>query len=171
MRYVRFLKTPRVVAEKGTDKHHIYCLVTITSDLGDSFLPYDVQLSAEVLSSDPSERILVWRTAHWSAGMRSLPITFPSPKSRASSLRVRVGVESKSTFDEYSRLCEQENRGIVSAWSAPFTTSSGSGETVKLVERRFRLPDHTQVKIWEETGESIARHLWYDNPRHCFPTN
>jgi hypothetical protein len=170
MRYIRFLKTPRVVTEKGTDKHHIHCLVTITSDLGDSFLPYDVQLSAEVLLSDPSEKILVWKTAHWSAGMRSLSITFPSLKSRAS-LRVRVGVEPKSAFDEYHRLCDQESRGIVSAWSAPFTTSSGSEEAVKLVERRFRLPNHTEVHIWEETGESIARHLWYINPRHCFLTN
>jgi hypothetical protein len=160
MRYIRFLKTPRVAKEKGTARSHIYCLITITSDLGDSFLPCDVQLSAEVLSSDPSENVLIWRTVRWTAGMRSLSITFPSPKSPASSLRVRVGVEPRSAFDEYDALAERDSPGIVSVWSAPFAAPSGSREAIKLVERRFRLPNDTEVQIWEETGESIARHLW-----------
>ncbi|KAF1845841.1 uncharacterized protein K460DRAFT_338481 [Cucurbitaria berberidis CBS 394.84] len=158
MRYIRFLKTPRVVTEKSSSKSEIQCLVTITSDLGDSFLPYDVRLSAELLSSQAPEQVLVWTTVRWTSGMRTVPIVFPLPKSRASSkMRVRVGVEPKATYDEYDKLSDNQ-QGIFSAWSADFQLSS---EAVKLVERRFTLsPKGPVVSIWEETGESIARHLW-----------
>ncbi|CAO2648989.1 Nn.00g099380.m01.CDS01 [Neocucurbitaria sp. VM-36] len=158
MRYIRFLKTPRVVAGKKALKSEVQCLITITSDLGDSFLPYDVQLSAELLSSQAPEQVLVWTTVQWTSGMRTAPLVFPLPKSHASSdLRVRVGVEAKATYDEYHKLSEDQ-RGVVSAWSAEFHSSSAA---VKLVERRFMIsPEEPVVSIWEETGESIARHLW-----------
>lgn len=162
MRYVRFLKTPRVVSEKGTSKKQISCLVTIASDLGDSFLPYDIQLSAELLLVAPQEEVLVWQTLRWNAGMRCLPITFPWTKSRATStLRVRLGVEPKVTYDEYSSFSDDGIRGVTSAWSADFEAQESSHEAEKLVERRFRLASGSTVAILEETGESIARHLWY----------
>jgi hypothetical protein len=161
MRYIRFLKTPRVVTEKGTSKKQISCLITITSDLGDSFLPYDIQLSAELLSTQPSEEVLVWRTVQWSAGMRTLPVTFPLIKNRASSkLRIRVGTEPRSTQDEYNKLSDEGACSVVSAWSSIFEPSATVGDAEKLVERRFNLSHGLIVSIYEETGESIARHLW-----------
>jgi hypothetical protein len=161
MRYIRFLKTPRVVTEKGTSKKQISCLITITSDLGDSFLPYDLELSAELLSSQPSEETKVWRTVQWTAGMRSLPITFPLAKHCVTSkLRVRVGVEPKSTYDAFDKLSEEGTCGVVSAWSPRFDPFASAGATEKLVERRFDLSGGHIVSICEETGESIARHLW-----------
>ena len=160
MRYIRFLKTPRIVTQKGTSSRHLHCLITITSDLGDSFLPYDIELAAELLvCADHGEYVAVWRTVQWTGGMRSLPITLPLPKSQVPSslLRVRVGVEAKKTHDEYPALSEQDARGVVSAWSPSFTSDTAAA---KLVERRFKLPNEPTINIWEETGESIARHLW-----------
>ncbi|KAF2134340.1 S-adenosyl-L-methionine-dependent methyltransferase [Dothidotthia symphoricarpi CBS 119687] len=157
MRYIRFLKTPRIVVEKGTSRRQIHCLITITSDLGDSFLPYDVELSAELLSSQNEEQTIVWKTVQWTSGMRSLAITLPLPKSSPPSLRVKVGTDAKSTHDEYSALSGEHTRGIVSAWSAPFSLSTPA---MKLAERRFTLPSNQKLHIWEETGESIARHIW-----------
>jgi hypothetical protein len=162
MRYVRFLKAPRVVTEKGTGKELISCLITITSDLGDSFLPHDLELSAELLSSSPSEEVKVWRTVHWTAGLRSLPIIFPLTKTRLpSKLRVRVGTEPKSTRDTFDKLFEEGTGGVVSAWSSEFDPNAGVGEAEKLVERRFDICKDSVMSIYEETGESIARHLWY----------
>jgi hypothetical protein len=162
MRYTRFLKTPRVVTEKGTSRSQISCLVTITSDLGDSFLHEDIQISAELLSPGSNEEALVWRTVQWTAGMRSLPVTFPLTRSHSTSkLRVRLGVEPKSTHDEYSKLSEEGHCGVVSAWSSEFTASATADETEKIVERRFSLSQSHSMSILEETGESIARHLWY----------
>ncbi|KAH7072935.1 putative methyltransferase-domain-containing protein [Paraphoma chrysanthemicola] len=161
MRYIRFLKTPRVVNEKGTSRSQISCLITVTSDLGDSFLPSDVQLSAELLSSNPREEVLVWRTVQWTAGMRSLAITFPLIKSRTSpSLRVKVGIEPKSKHDTFDVLCDKRSCGIVSAWSCEFNPLPSFQDVEKLVERRFCIQDNRMINIFEETGESIARHLW-----------
>jgi hypothetical protein len=93
--------------------------------------------------------------------MRSLSVSLPLVKSQSPSpFRVRIGVVSKSASDDYTQLCDDDAPGIVSAWSAPCDPSTSSNETIKLVERRFRLSDEHQVHIWEETGESIARHLW-----------
>lgn len=160
MRYVRFLKTPRIVTEKGTGRIQISCLITITSDLGDSFLAHDVQLSAELLTADPPEEIRIWQSVRWKSGMRSLPISFPANKNRNSSrLLLRVGVEPKSTVDEYTNLLEEESCSVVSAWSLGFSSSSPAVQVEKLVERRFKV-GNGEIRILEETGESIARHLW-----------
>jgi hypothetical protein len=169
MRYIRFLKTPRIVTEKGTSKTHVYCLVTITSDLGDSFFPYDSELSAELISPSNNNEVLVWRTLKWAAGMRTLAVTLPLKKSYVSStLQVRVGVEPTALYDEYTTLSQVDSQGVVSAWSVEFNTSKGDKEAEKLVERRFKVA-HRVIGVWEETGESIARHLWYASGRLLVP--
>ena len=169
MRYIRFLKTPRIVTEKVSNKSHVYCLITITSDLGDSFFPHNVELAAELLSlkENPDvgskdlldDEVLVWSTIRWTAGMRTLAVKLPLKKSYASKpFLVRVGLEPQSSFDTFEALSEPGAHGIVSAWSAPFNTSDRK-EAEKLVQRRFKIGEKV-LKIWEETGESIDRHLW-----------
>ena len=95
----------------------------------------------------------------WVGGMRALSIILPLGAAETHSpLWLKVGCEPKSTYDEYNGLSDDESRpGVISAWSAPFVPAQ---EAAKLVERRFMLPRGPQVSIWEETGESIARHLW-----------
>lgn len=160
MRYIRFLKPPRITLEKNTSRPQLHCLITITSDLGDSFLLHDLALSAELLDAE-TEEIIVWKTVQWTGG-RSLPITFPLSKSRSDRpVKVRIGVEPKAQFDDFSKLLDEDSRGTVSAWSAALVPSASGNETVKLVGRRFEICDGVQVNVWEETGESIARHLWY----------
>jgi hypothetical protein len=159
MRYIRFLKTPRIVTEKGTGKTQIHCLITITSDLGDSFFPYNAELVAELINAKDDE-IIVWTTLAWAAGMRTLSITLPLKKSYASRpLRVRVGTEHHAQYDTFESLSQADAQGIASAWSAEFNCN-GAKEAVKLVQRRFKIA-HRVIRVWEETGESIARHLWY----------
>jgi hypothetical protein len=157
MRYIRFLKTPRFISAKDPSKPTLSFLITITSDLGDSFLPYDVGLSAELYSS-PSEKPITVKSVQWTAGMRSLSITLTLDSSHDyGSVQVRVGVRRNMSADEYEKLSCGGWRGVVSAWSAPFDLGR---ECVKLVERRFGSSEQREVRIWEETGESIARHLW-----------
>ena len=185
MRYVRFLKTPRVVQDKNRPSAHVSCLITITSDLGDSFLPYNLSLSAELirhltppsisaseddpnreaLDSDPEaldllDNVITWKTIQWKAGMRSLPIVIPLSRNYKQNgpLVVRIGTEAKANYDELDKLLQQESRGVVSAWSAPFNLEDESLVS-RTVERRFRIGNRTH-RILEETGESIARHLW-----------
>lgn len=168
MRYVRFLKTPRITTEKGTNKSSVYCLINITSDLGDSTLPYDASLVAELISPErdfQGDEVLVERSLKWTADMRTLAVKLPLKQWHTSGpLRVRVGVKSKAHFDTFEELCNPESHGVVSAWSAEFN-SKGNKEAVKLAERRFKIANRT-IKVWEETGESIARHLWYTQHSH-----
>lgn len=160
MRYIRFLKTPRSVHEKNSTNCYISCLVTITSDLGDSFSPNHVTLSAE-LCSEASGEVLVKSTVQWTAGMRSLPISLALNNSRHPfPVLMRVGVVQRSSSDDYSILSAPNVCGVVSAWSAPLDLANGVEQAVKLVERRFSSFGKRNIRIWEETGESIARHLW-----------
>ncbi|KAJ4983847.1 UPF0665 family protein c [Stagonosporopsis vannaccii] len=162
MRYIRFLKTPRLTSEKGTKRTQVYCLITITSDLGDSTLPYDADLVAELISPArdfQGDEVLVERAIKWTAGLRTLPVTLPLKTWHAAGpLRMRIGTKPKASHDTFDELSQVESQGIVSAWSAPFD-SAGQKEAIKLVERRFSIA-HRTIRIWEETGESIARHLW-----------
>ncbi|KAJ4300981.1 hypothetical protein N0V90_003070 [Kalmusia sp. IMI 367209] len=147
MRYIRFLKTPRIVKEKNQPSANVYCLITITSDLGDSFLPSDLTLSAELIEdtstlgiTNETNNIIIWKTIKWSEGMRSLPVTLPLSRSykEKGPLLVRIGAEPKSQYDEFERLLEDDTSGVVSAWSAPFNFI-GSLEAVRTVERRFQV--------------------------------
>lgn len=167
MRYIRFLKPPRLTTEKGAKRLQIYCLITITSDLGDSTLPYDADLVAELISPErdfQGDQVLVERAVHWTAGSRTLPVTLPLKNWHSKGpLRVRIGAKPRAehdTFDELSSQVDQQ-RGIVSAWSAEFNAPENK-EAEKLVERRFKIA-HRTIRVWEETGESIARHLWYSS--------
>ncbi|CAI6341856.1 unnamed protein product [Periconia digitata] len=165
MRYIRFLKTPRIVRQKGSSKTNISCLITITSDLGDSFLPYDLTLAVELLhvsEENDEENLVVWKTTQWLGGMRSLAITLPIGKShRAWPLRIRVGADPKAKFDELESLLQNDDfRGVVSAWSGLVDPTNGIDVAERFVQRRFEAGAHLPLHINEETGESIARHLW-----------
>ncbi|KAF2645454.1 hypothetical protein P280DRAFT_417219 [Massarina eburnea CBS 473.64] len=165
MRYIRFLKTPRIVHEKNSPKTHISCLITITSDLGDSFLPQDITLSAELLhvgKHGHQEDVVLWKSVTWTSGMRVLPITLPLSKSHnAWPLRVRIGVAPKSEYDNFGELVEERGwRGVVSAWSGLVDVTQGVEVAENFVKRRFDVGVEGALEIFEETGESIARHLW-----------
>ncbi|KAF1360382.1 hypothetical protein EJ07DRAFT_165529 [Lizonia empirigonia] len=142
MRYIRFLKPPRIATDKRTHKPVVACLITLTSDLGDSFFPHHVELAAELVAP----------------GTTPLAICLSLKKSYAAGpLRVRIGVEPQAAHDSLDDLSQPDSHGIVSAWSADF--SAGSPEAARRVERRFCFGGK-MVCIWEETGDSIARHLW-----------
>lgn len=168
MRYIRFLKTPRVVVEKSPSKAHVFCLVTITSDLGDSFLPYDVALTAD-LCSDPDcgapdravWKTLIRQTIDWEAGMRSLAIKLPLKGLRVDwPARVHISANAKLKAENIEQLHDKRYRGVISAWSDLLNPEEGVRDAAKFVERRFG-DEKVQICVWEETGESIARHLWY----------
>ncbi|KAF2015687.1 hypothetical protein BU24DRAFT_461921 [Aaosphaeria arxii CBS 175.79] len=166
MRYLRFLKTPRIVNGPKSSEPEISFLITITSDLGDSFLPYDVTLFAELIPESGGP-IIASKKIVWGPGMRTLPISLPFKKSKVNgAVIVRVGTQPKISRDDFNSLLRRETRGIVSAFSAPIDPIKGTKEARKLVERRIGLGDSdtsegkSEIRIWEETGESIARHLW-----------
>ncbi|KAK3197165.1 hypothetical protein GRF29_1536g832726 [Pseudopithomyces chartarum] len=104
--------------------------------------------------------VITWKTIQWTEGMRSLPVTIPLSRNYKQNgpLIVRIGTEPKSNYDELEKLLLPESRGVVSVWSAPFNLRDETSVS-RTVERRFQIGDRVH-RILEETGESIARHVW-----------
>jgi hypothetical protein len=158
MRYIRFLKPPKIQGNTIT------ALITITSDLGDCFYNDEVLLAASIHSADPLGDIYIRRGFKWTPDMRSLPISLDISSCDIdwpAKLHVTLRNSPRSDhFEEhYSGL---ERRCILSAWSDVLDPPQGVSEASKTVERRFTPLSGRTLGIWEETGESIARHIWYD---------
>ncbi|OQE11771.1 hypothetical protein PENVUL_c002G07949 [Penicillium vulpinum] len=153
--YVRFLKTPRIQQQKGSI--FISALICITTDLGDSFLAEDVDLM--VTARDNSSRVIFQKKTEWSASNRELAITLgPLPSNLAKQsmvLTVEAPESPEYVIPQYPSIPL-----VVAATSAPFGPQSTPAE--KLVQRRIQYSssEPLPIKIWEETGNSIARHIW-----------
>jgi len=156
MRYIRFLKPPKI------QNKSIRALITITSDLGESFFGEDVLLSTSIVSAAHDGEVYLRKGLSWKAGMRSLQISFNFEKSDIDwPVRVHVSLRNCPLSDHF----EKHHNGadlpnVISAWSDVLDPPNGVLEASKTVERRFTPLNERQLKFWEETGESIARHIW-----------
>lgn len=160
--YVRFLKTPRLQKQKA-GALSVSALVCITTDLGDAFLAQDVHLLA-TLSTGRSEKALYQEKLKWTAGKRELPILlgpFPEYLSRQTLVLGLSAIDARRPETRWNDHLSEESSIplVISGWSAPF---GGPQFEVaeKLVERRFGPTERLDLRIWEETGNSIARHIW-----------
>ncbi|KAJ5373898.1 hypothetical protein N7517_005904 [Penicillium concentricum] len=153
--YVRFLKTPRIQQQKGSP--YLSALICITTDLGDSFFAEDVDLI--VIARDHSSRVLFEKKTTWNASNRELAITLgPLPPNLAQQsmvLTVQVPNPPGYSIPQYPPIPL-----VVGATSAPFGPRSAPAE--KLVQRQIQYSgcEASPIQIWEETGNSIARHIW-----------
>jgi hypothetical protein len=158
MRYIRFLKPPKL---QGTNA---IALITITSDLGDSFYPQEALIAATIHSADLMEHFYVRQCFKWTPNMRSMSISLDLSGCDVN-WPARLHITARNTprsdyCDEYHIVMEQP--GIVSAWSDIVDLPRGITEASRTVERRLTSLNGRTIGIWEETGESIARHIWYD---------
>ena len=157
MRYIRFLKTPKLQDDS------IKATITITSDLGETFLTEEVQLEATLRAADPRSNIYLRTLLKWKSGMRTLSISFGLTK-REIGWPARVHVAPKDapdadSFDKQHGVPGLPN--IISAWSDILDPSENITVASRTVERRFKSLSGSVLRMWEETGESIARHLWF----------
>ena len=171
MHYIRFLKAPRVLPNAPAV---VTAKVTVTTDLGESFLMEDTELvvGLEDESGRPLKspvREYLWKGSH---GMRSLEV-MASITGRVSVVRMFVrpkkedhNIESFESVLAHSNsnMSMEDLGGVVAVRSmvidAKGKKSMGSG----LAERAFSSRSGsfaTQINVWEEIGESIARHIWY----------
>jgi hypothetical protein len=161
MRYIRFLKTPKLIVQAGP-KSTIKLVITITSDLGETFFPDDVLLAATLRSDKHNGDIYLRKTVKWEAGMRALPIELEFEHNHIDwPATVHVHARSQPMSDHFDRHDNGSDLAtIISAWSDILDPPQGIFEAAKAAERRFTPLSNRTLSIWEETGESIARHLW-----------
>ncbi|KAJ5659295.1 hypothetical protein N7507_005746 [Penicillium longicatenatum] len=166
--YIRFLKPPKFHQEKKNAKLSrpqqkksvfITALICITTDLGDDFLAEDVDLVATWTQRSPRETI-DQSTLKWQAGSRQLPISM-GPYS------IDHVSQQDAVFQIRTQNIPQDTLGVdttplvISGCSAPFKWQSEPAE--KLIQREFSITNSKSIpslRIWEETGNSIARHIW-----------
>ncbi|MCJ1396366.1 hypothetical protein MMC18_009256 [Xylographa bjoerkii] len=155
--YIRFLKVPKIFPSNAAFTFIVATTVTLTSDLGDEFLAQDVELFAHLACNG-----VIHTPPHrpkWQAGMRALRFEFcVSNKDAAGPLRLCISSHSPSGPDQLSATRMPE---LVSARSGSFGVSTAR-EAPRKVERRLdiNVSGCAELSIWEETGESIARHIW-----------
>ncbi|EFE34928.1 uncharacterized protein ARB_05884 [Trichophyton benhamiae CBS 112371] len=166
--YVRFLKPPRI--ETGSIK----TLVTLTTDLGDSFLAEEVELRASVLRVDSdsdsrkndrrSVQCIKQKNFTWPAASRQLLIAIDGLQLdlRRHAVQLHVGPADRGhqpgPDDDFA--VSSAIPTLISAWSPPFGGSESQADKLALRWLRTRCP--AEVRIWEETGNNLARHIWYD---------
>lgn len=173
MHYIRFLKPPRLLPGSTPT---LVAKITVTTDLGEAFLWEDVSLLVEVEIKNGDTlgkcREYLWKGRD---GMRSLEVSVPvTAKKGAQPIKMLVRPrEQKYTTEKFENVLNMdgsEEVGIVAVRSTavPSTVSSGVVGTVGMAKRVFTSGENS-IHIWEETGESIARHIWYShNPGTSF---
>ncbi|KAL3420592.1 upf0665 family protein c [Phlyctema vagabunda] len=148
--------------------------LTITTDLGEFFLYETVQLCATlVLEGNDGGDAQVESTTvgkievQWTAsdGYSGLEITIPLTtttwrKGDGRTLRMLVQPkEHEYQREEFGHFDNEQEGGVVSVRSMAIEAAEQSRVSPPLAERVF-VTGEREIRIWEETGESIARHIW-----------
>lgn len=152
--YIRFLKLPKVIHREGNTS--IKALITITTDLGESFFDGRLTLVASIRGANLNI-VYLQRTYEWNPQRRTLDIelTF-KVKDVVWPVRCHVGPANGAPI---VLTVSERIPAVVSIWS-DYLSNSGSVLESQLVERLFELSDRSILHIWEEPTESIARHIW-----------
>jgi hypothetical protein len=153
--YLRFLRTPQA-ADISQKCINISAVAAVTTDLGDSFLSQDVTIVARIVDATKGGQMLCSSEVPWENGSRAAKITLPCNAQLAG----RLAQVHLTTRDTISAHASREMPAIVDVWSSPFTIKPKL-KTEPVVERRVPLKGKSQARIWEETGDSIARHIWF----------
>jgi hypothetical protein len=171
MHYIRFLKPPRLTVNTlRAGPSSLAAKITITTDLGESFLWSNVTVIAELVAEDGHTIIGRGKELEWkgSDGMRALEVVLQIPGRHKGDVRMLVRPKDKALgVESCANVLKGEGAGgvvVVRSMVISHTeTEMSSSNTIQppLAERVFTTKEGKELKIWEETGESIARHIWY----------
>jgi predicted nicotinamide N-methyase len=149
--YIRFLSPPKVI-EAAKKTFNISAVLAVTTDLGDAYYPEDVALRCRVVSTKADKTVIRDEPLTWKAGSRALKVTLACPAKHASlSVRMHIATSEPDT----SALVP----AILDVWSLPFDLKDKQ-RADPFVDREFVLSTGSTLQIREETGDSIARHIW-----------
>lgn len=153
--YIRYLRTPQI---KSSSKKalNVSAVAAVTTDLGDSFFSQDVTLVARLVDATNRGEILCSAEVSWKNGFRAVKIDFECPAKHSG----RLASLHTTTRGTISALASAEAPAILDIWSSPFSLKPNAKAEL-LVGRRLPLEGKLTAKIWEETGDSIARHIWF----------
>ena len=159
--YIRYLKVPFFCSANNGLHRVVKALITITTDLGDDFFAKDLSLNAELFLSNQPEHSHYRHRAYWKGGSRVLWIEIDVPcfEQTQEHWKLAITTACQETDVQFDVLAEDVICEVFSAWSG---IRHDAADAVKWnrVERRFMLRPGNVLSILEDTGESIARHIW-----------
>ena len=152
--YIRFLKPAKLSTQKNR-KATIKCMITVTTDLGDAFYPGPVELRASIDGAGQNY-FKASKVFYWQRDMRALKLELSVDYGEVN-WPARLNVEAVGKLQP--RELKADNLPeIVSVRSDDIDIWSDQGE--KRVTERYWGTGGQSLSIWEELGESIARHIW-----------
>lgn len=189
MHYIRFLKAPQLEVREPRQNPHSYSLtakVTITNDLGDEFLFRDLPLNLTIFDRDGRKIALDGKhdmPVLWKQGSRELKVAihglrrnlqtvhripwrlsvWPStgnitPYALRDVLKIN---RAPAGWNESSDSIRWQERGaVLRGLSTPFELEVLKEGLPAVIYRKFLLDNGKEMMLQEETGNSIARHLW-----------
>lgn len=161
--YVRFLKTPSVNAGKHGQKPNgfsVSALITVTTDLGETFLAADVALVVALIQPK-SNIVLSNQEVIWHAGDRQLAVSLAGVKSLGANQNVVMTINANASsnlengvFSLAPFLCH-----VMGAQSGPFRLTPGASPEPRM-KRHFQIGHTKDLYIYEDIRNSIALHIW-----------
>ena len=174
MWYIRFLKVPECRTSFSRSKHGltevtIIFTIAITTDLGDEFLAGDdfsnytaslIKANTQDLSTTGKAVSLAESHFTWSSGKRSVTHKFNATLEGDICISsLRLVVSQRDAAQDPQCMLSGQLPIVVSILSDFFETESGKSTSGR-VQRSFPVGKRRFLNVWEETGESIARHIW-----------
>jgi hypothetical protein len=154
--YIRFLSMPKFIAADNGASRKILAVLTVTTDLGETFFPDEIELIVRLVNTQKPKVVLDFWPVIWNKNARVVKLNVRHMISNPT-LMMRLHVSTRETDELLAEGCQPPK--VLDAWTSSFRLDA-LAYTEDLIERRMRLTNDTCVKIWEETGESIARHIW-----------
>jgi hypothetical protein len=128
--------------------------VTVTTDLGETFYPDELDLVATIRSTEDDGEIYLRKKLQWTSNARSAAITFDlSRQDLEWPACMHVGVRNAPKDTGFLPP-------ISDVWSGALNPTKGQFESGWRVERRFLSLADRPLSLLEDAGDSIARHLW-----------
>ncbi|KAK4126811.1 hypothetical protein N657DRAFT_565224 [Parathielavia appendiculata] len=170
MHYIRFCRPPEV--HSGRSQSSVKIVLTITTDLSDSFLSPRSPVQLAVIGAytehndGRSQLIPVFLTQNnppaWRAGMRVLKLDLPLPPRPIETIQIRPLSRQLTALSTEDVL--PGNQGLIMAVYADMPRQ-GDGRAPSVCFRSLRLSAGDvaagqTLQIEEDLGESIARHIW-----------
>ncbi|KAI2616738.1 putative methyltransferase-domain-containing protein [Hypoxylon sp. NC1633] len=177
MHYIRLLR-PAKLDVSDCRRPFISLLVTITTDLGDSFLYPDEPIDLFVTADDPigqSLSLQIDRPPRWAAGMRVLDVKVSlKPTLRKEdvtcSVRIRPATQSlplglvmsTDVLPWGAAAGSSGSRGLIMPATVEMVKGVSSDVSLRTLQLNTgsRPEDQLHVDLEEDIGESIARHIW-----------
>ncbi|KAK3381720.1 putative methyltransferase-domain-containing protein [Podospora didyma] len=172
MHYVRLLRLPSV--EQASRNQYLSIVLTITTDLGDSFLspaePIDISVIAAYTALKDGQRVLLplnltpSNAPKWRAGMRALKIDIAMPPQPIETVQIRPSnrqLTALGAFDIYPP--RPAGQGLIVAAYADIPLPHKSPPFVCFRSLRLSSAEAAPgsvLQVEEDIGDSIARHIW-----------